>query len=269
MSIKLVAIDIDGTLVNSKRKITPEVYQAIQEAKAAGVKIVITTGRPIAGVQELLNELNLNEPDNYVITFNGALVQETATGQEVIKDALSYEDYLDIEYLATRLGIHSHAITKDGIYTSNRNIGNYTVHEATLVSMPIFYRTPEENRDKEFVKTMYIDEPEILDQAIAKIPQEFYDRFTIVKSRPFYLEVLNKTSNKGTAVLHLAEKLGISVEETMAIGDEENDRAMLEVVGHPIVMENGNPELKKIAQHITKSNDESGVAYAIRKWVLD
>ncbi|WP_138995368.1 HAD-IIB family hydrolase, partial [Larkinella sp. C7] len=131
-------------------------------------------------------------------------------------------------------------ITKDGIYTSNRNIGHYTVHEATLVSMPIFYRTPEENRDREFVKTMYIDEPEILDAAIAKIPQEFYGRFTIVKSRPFYLELTNKTSSKGTAVLHLAEKLGIAVEETMAIGDEENDRTMLEVVGHPIVMENGN-----------------------------
>ncbi|WP_032801854.1 HAD-IIB family hydrolase, partial [Streptococcus sobrinus] len=63
MSIKLVAIDIDGTLVNSDRQITPEVYQAIQEAKAVGVKIVITTGRPIAGVQALLEELGLNEPD--------------------------------------------------------------------------------------------------------------------------------------------------------------------------------------------------------------
>ena len=67
----------------------------------------------------------------------------------------------------------------------------------------------------------------------------------------------------------VAEKLGLSKEETMAIGDEENDRAMLEVVGSPVVMENGNPEMKKIAKHITKSNDESGVAYAIRKWVLE
>ena len=104
---------------------------------------------------------------------------------------------------------------------------------------------------------------------IAKLVQEFYDRFTIVKSTPFYLEILKKTANKGIAVTHLAEKLGLSKEETMAIGDEENDRAMLEVVGSPVVMENGNPELKKIAKHITKSNDESGVAYAIRKWVLE
>ena len=70
--------------------------------------------------------------------------------------------------MANKLGVHSHAITKDGIYTSNRNIGRYTVHESTLVHMPIYYRTPEEVADKEFVKAMYIDEPDILDAAIAK-----------------------------------------------------------------------------------------------------
>ena len=215
MSIKLIAVDIDGTLLNSQRQVTPEVFQAIQDAKAAGVKVVIATGRPIPGVQE------------------------TSTGNELIRETLSYEDYLDIEVLANKLGVHSHAITKDGIYTSNRNIGRYTVHESTLVHMPIYYRTPEEVADKEFVKAMYIDEPEILDAAIAKLPQEFYDRFTIVKSTPFYLEILKKTANKGIAVTHLAEKLSLTKEETMAIGDEENDRAMLEV------------------------------AYAIRKWVLD
>ena len=253
MSIKLIAVDIDGTLLNSQRQVTPEVFQAIQDAKAAGVKVVIATGRPIPGVLPLLEELNLNQDGDYVITFNGGLVQETSTGNELIRETLSYEDYLDIEVLANKLGVHSHAITKDGIYTSNRNIGRYTVHEVA---------------DKEFVKAMYIDEPEILDAAIAKLPQEFYDRFTIVKSTPFYLEILKKTANKGIAVMHLAEKLGLSKEETMAIGDEENDSAMLEVVGSPVVMENGNPEMKKIAKHITKSNDESGVAYAIRKWVL-
>lgn len=268
MSIKLVAVDIDGTLITKERQITPDVFDAIQEAKASGVKIVIATGRPIAGVKELLTQLKLDEPNNYVITFNGGLVQETATGKELVMETLSYNDYLDIEYLARKLGVHSHAITKDGIYTSNRDIGKYTIHEATLVGMPVFYRTPEEVAQQTFVKAMYIDEPDLLDAAIAKIPADFYERFTIVKSTPFYLEILKKTANKGTAVLHLAEQLGLSKEETMAIGDEENDRAMLEVVGTPVVMANGNPELKKIAKYITTSNEESGVAHAIRTWVL-
>ena len=67
MSIKLVAVDIDGTLLNNQKEITPEVFSAVQDAKAAGVKIVIATGRPIAGVQKLLEELELNQPDNYVV----------------------------------------------------------------------------------------------------------------------------------------------------------------------------------------------------------
>lgn len=269
MSIKLVAVDIDGTLLNNQHQITPEVFTAIQEAKQAGVKVVIATGRPIAGVKSILSELKLDEPDNYVVTFNGGLVQDTATGLEIIKETLTYENYLEIEYMSRVLGLHMHAITKDGIYTANRNIGKYTIHESKLVNMDVFYRTPEEMADKEIVKCMYIDEPEILDAAIAQLPEYFYDRYTIVKSTPFYLEIVKKSVNKGAALLHLAKKLGLTPEQTMAIGDEENDRAMLEVVGNPVVMENGNPQVKKIAKYITKSNEESGVAYALRKWVLN
>lgn len=268
MSIKLVAVDIDGTLITKDRKITPEVYDAIQEAKKQGVKVIIATGRPIAGVQDLLEELNLKDHGDYVITFNGGLVQDTATGEDIVKETMKYDDYLDIEFLSRKLGVHMHAITKEGIYTANRNIGKYTVHESTLVNMPIFYRTPEEMAGKEIVKMMMIDEPEVLDAAIAKIPQEFYDKYNIVKSRPFYLEFMNKEASKGNAIIHLAAKMGLDMSQTMAIGDEENDRAMLEVVGNPVVMENGIPELKKIAKYITKSNEESGVAHAIREWVL-
>ena len=134
MSIKLIAVDIDGTLVNSKKEITPEVFAAIQDAKKAGVKVMIATGRPIAGVAKLLDDLKLRDEGDYVVTFNGALVQETATGHEIISESLTYEDYLDMEFLSRKLGVHMHAITKDGIYTANRNIGKYTVHESTLVS---------------------------------------------------------------------------------------------------------------------------------------
>ncbi|MCS4487837.1 sugar-phosphatase [Streptococcus sciuri] len=268
MSIKLVAVDIDGTLLNNKKEITPEVFAAVQKAKKQGVKVVIATGRPIAGVENLLKELNLKEHGDYVITFNGGLVQDTVNGNTIVSETLSYDDYLDLEFLSRKLGVHMHAITKKGIYTANRNIGKYTVHESNLVHMPIFYRTPEEMIDKSIIKMMFIDEPDVLDAAIAKIPEQYYDRFNIVKSTPFYLELLPKTVSKGNALLHLAKKMNLEKAQTMAIGDEENDRAMLEVVGNPVVMENGNSELKKIAKYITKSNEESGVAYALRKWVL-
>ena len=115
---------------------------------------------------------------------------------------------------------------------------------------------------------MYIDEPDILDAAIAKSLKNFRTA-SPWSNQPLLFRNSRKTTNKGSVQFsHLAERLGIQQEETMAIGDEENDRSMLEVVEHAVVMENGNPALKKIATTITKSNDESGVAYAIRKWVL-
>lgn len=268
MSIKLVAIDIDGTLLNSQHKITPQVAQAIFDAKQAGVKIVIATGRPISGVKAILEELHLTEEGDYVITFNGGLVQDASTGEDIVKTALSYEDYLDIECVARRLNLPSHASTKEGMYTTNRNIGKYTVYESMLVSSPIFYRTTEEMVDKEIIKMMMVDEAEILDAAIPLLPTSLTNRFHVAKSAPFYLELTPKTVNKGQAIIQLAKKLGLSMEQTMAIGDQENDRPMLEVVGNPVVMENGNSEVKKIAKYITKSNDEDGVAYALRKWVL-
>ncbi|HEX0128500.1 TPA: sugar-phosphatase [Streptococcus pyogenes] len=269
MSIKLVAVDIDGTLLTDDRRITDDVFQAVQEAKAQGVHMVIATGRPIAGVISLLEQLELNHKGNHVITFNGGLVQDAETGEEIVKELMTYDDYLETEFLSRKLGVHMHAITKEGIYTANRNIGKYTVHESTLVNMPIFYRTPEEMTNKEIIKMMMIDEPDLLDAAIKQIPQHFFDKYTIVKSTPFYLEFMPKTVSKGNAIKHLAKKFGLDMSQTMAIGDAENDRAMLEVVANPVVMENGVPELKKIAKYITKSNNDSGVAHAIRKWVLN
>lgn len=268
MSIKLVAIDIDGTLVNNNREITPEVFEAIQKAKAAGVKIVIATGRPLLGVKNILESLNLLDAGDYVITYNGALVQATATGEAFIDEPLTYDDYVDIEMESRRLKTPLHSITMSTIYTHNRNISKYSINEAYITGLPLKYRTAEEMAKHEIIKMMYIDEPEKLDETITKLPQRFKERYTIVKSTPFYLEILNKNASKGLAVQHLAEKLGFSHEETMAIGDEENDRSMLEAVGNPVVMANGNPELKKIAKYITKSNEASGVAHAINEWVL-
>ena len=268
MSIKLVAIDIDGTLVNNNREITPEVFEAIQKAKAAGVKIVIATGRPLLGVKNILESLNLLDAGDYVITYNGALVQATATGEAFIDEPLTYDDYVDIEMESRRLKTPLHSITMSTIYTHNRNISKYSINEAYITGLPLKYRTAEEMANHEIIKMMYIDEPEKLDETITKLPQRFKERYTIVKSTPFYLEILNKNASKGLAVQHLAEKLGISHEETIAIGDEENDRSMLEAVGNPVVMANGNPELKKIAKYITKSNEASGVAHAINEWVL-
>ncbi len=267
LMIKLVAIDLDGTLLDPNRQITAEVKTAVKKAKAAGVKIVITTGRPLPGVVDILKALELTDQSDYVITYNGVLVQR-ATGEEFIKETLSSEDWLDLDAAARKIGLPIHAITREGIYTPNHDVGRYTVQEAQMVKMPLYIRQPEDIAALEIAKVMLVDEPAALDDGIAYLPFEFFERYNVVKSTPFYLEFMNKKASKGSAVQHLAEKLSFDLDEVMAIGDEENDRSMLEVAGCPVVMENGKSELKKIAKYVTKSNAKSGVAYAINEWVL-
>ncbi|GAM80625.1 predicted hydrolases of the HAD superfamily [Lactococcus lactis subsp. lactis] len=267
LMIKLVAIDLDGTLLDPNRQITAEVKTAVKKAKAAGVKIVITTGRPLPGVVDILKALELTDQSDYVITYNGGLVQR-ATGEEFIKETLSSEDWLDLDAAARKIGLPIHAITREGIYTPNHDVGRYTVQEAQMVKMPLYIRQPEDIAALEIAKVMMVDEPAALDDGIAYLPFEFFERYNVVKSTPFYLEFMNKKASKGSAVQHLAEKLSFDLDEVMAIGDEENDRSMLEVAGCPVVMENGKSELKKIAKYVTKSNAKSGVAYAINEWVL-
>lgn len=269
MSIKLVAIDIDGTLLNEKREITNEVKKTISAAISKGIVIVLCTGRPLPGVQDQLNELDLFQDNDHVITYNGALVQQTKSGKIISHHGLSHEDFLEIEVMARRIGSHLHSIDDKAIYTSNRDISVYTIQEASLVKMPLKYRTPEEMTPEiNLVKMMMIDEPEILDAAIARLPKSFREKYTTVKSAPYYFEVLNKNASKGAAVAKLSQYLGIKQEEIMAIGDNENDLSMIEYAGLGVAMGNAIPLVKKTAHVVTTTNDEHGVAEAIKKYVM-
>lgn len=269
MPIKLVAIDMDGTLLNEHSRINPKVCETIKQAKAKGVKIVLCTGRPLPGVSEHLATLGLTDSEDYVVTYNGGLVLNTHTQEVIACHTLSHDDYLQIDTLARQLKVHLHTTTEDTIYTSNRDISPYTVHEAYLVNMPIKYRTPEEiTEELKIIKMMMIDEPEILSRAIKQIPSAFHENYTMVQSAPYFYEFLNKQTNKGEALKELAEYLGIKQAEVMAIGDAENDLAMIRYAGLGIAMGNGTPDVKTAADQIVATNQEDGVSEAIEKFVF-
>ncbi|RRK10376.1 sugar-phosphatase [Lactiplantibacillus garii] len=268
MSVKLIAIDMDGTLLNEHSELNPATIEAVHAAKAQGIKVVICTGRPLSGVTPFLKQLDLSGDDNYVITFNGSMAQ-TVTGKIITSLTLSHEDYIDIEALSRKLNIHCHVESEDHIYTANRDISPYTVGESSLVNMQIRYRTPDEMRpDLPIVKAMLIDHPDLLEAASQKIPTSFHDRFHIVRSAPYFLEILNNQASKGRTLKALAEYLHFNAAEVMAIGDQGNDLSMLEYATNSVAMGNGIPEAKQIAKYETKTNVEDGVAYAIRQWAL-
>lgn len=232
--------------------------------------MVLTTGRPYAGVHSYLKELHMEQPGDYCITYNGALVQKAGDGSTVAQTALSYDDYRYLEKLSREVGSHFHALDRNTLYTANRDISYYTVHESYVATIPLVFCEAEKmDPNTQLLKVMMIDEPAVLDRAIARIPAEVKEKYTVLKSAPYFLEILDKRVNKGTGVKSLAEALGIKPEEVMAIGDQENDIAMIEYAGMGVAMDNAIPSVKEVANFVTKSNLEDGVAWAIEKFVLN
>ncbi|KTR50120.1 sugar phosphatase [Pantoea ananatis] len=269
MAIKLIAIDMDGTLLNPQHEITPAVKTALNRAREKGVSIVLATGRPFVGIERYLQELDLQADGQYCISNNGALVHQAKDGEVVADVTLGFDDYLYVEKLARELGVHFQAFDKSHLYTPNKDISEFTIHEASLTGIPVRYRAVEEmDPATRFPKLMMIDKPALLDAAIAKLPEQAHQTYTILKSAPYYLEILDRRVNKGYGVKMLAEKLGLKAEDVMAIGDQENDLAMIDYAGTGVAMGNAIESVKNIAQFITKTNREDGVAHAIEKWVL-
>lgn len=264
---KLIALDMDGTLLNEKKVISKENVKAIQKAVAKGVKVVLATGRPTKGIQSYLKELNLISEDDYAIAYNGAIVQNTKSGDIIFKALMSMDDLHFLYSLSKELNVNIHALTPDSCITTRVN--KYSQLEASVNGIPleiVDFDTIENNTA--IVKTMFVDEPEILQAAVDKLPKEIYDKYTVLRSEPYFLEFLNKKVNKGTGVEILAKKLGIKKEEIICIGDAGNDIHMIKYAGLGVAMGNAFPEVKKIADYITKTNEEHGVAHVINKFVL-
>lgn len=268
MGIKLVAIDLDGTLLNKDKIILERTKKALIEASKRGVYVVLASGRPIKGMLRLIKELELDKNTNYVINFNGAAVNNTVNLDSIFNCNLTIDEMLEIEAFAKEHNIHSHAFVNGDCYIEED--GEYSDVEANINHIPLFL-TKYEDFDKNCYvnKYMFADDPNKLKEIYPLIPKEFFEKYTVVFSAPFFLEFLNKETNKGKAIAYLCKYLNIDASEVMAIGDEENDYSMLEFAGYKVAMENANPKLKAIATHITSSNNDDGVGKIVEKLILN
>nr|KAJ9631412.1 hypothetical protein H2204_008139 [Knufia peltigerae] len=268
-TIELVAIDMDGTLLDPAHKLTARVKQAIAEARALGVHIVLTSGRPVPGLAPFLQELGIEGDDDYCIACNGGLVQRIGPRETVVEYPLSFDDFVYCEQVAREIGVHFQALDAQRMYTPNQDISIYTVADSHLSRMPLSYRrVADMDPSMSFIKLMMIDEPDVLDAAIARLPAALTERFAVLKSAPFFLEVFDHRAGKGPSLQKLAEHLGIDRANVMAIGDQENDLTMLQYAGTSVAMGNAIDAVKAVARFETATNSEDGVARAIERFVL-
>lgn len=266
--IKLCTIDLDGTLFDKNKVISEENKIAIQKAIEKGCKIVIASGRPINGIVQVLSDLNLFRKDDYVICYNGAKVFSTLDAEIIYTSTISGKTVKELYAESKKLNVFFHAFRKnEALITDQHNPYTEIEMKINLIEDQIVNFDSIKD-DDEFLKCMMVCDEVSIDKAIAELNPKYYEEYSVVRSSKVFLEFLNKTTNKGTALLALSKHLGFDIQDTMAIGDAGNDLEMIKIAGIGVAMDNAFEEVKKAADFVTASNEESGVAYAIEKFIL-
>ena len=266
---KLIAIDMDGTLLNKEGKVSEKNRQAIKKATENGVKVVITTGRGFSGIERFLDELGLNKQGEYALVCNGGAAYNCHTKKPISTLGIKGKDLHIINEINKELNLTLQAYTLDMCFASEEN--EYTKfereHIGTKIEIIDFCKDIKE--DDDLMKVLLLEKPEVLDEKIKMIPKEIKEKYTLVKSLPVTLEIMNKECHKGFGLEKLIKELGIKREEVISIGDEQNDFEMIEFAGLGVAMGNASEKIKEIADYITKTNEEDGVAHVIEKFVLN
>ena len=271
--IKLIAIDMDGTLLNEKKHIDKAQKEAIHEAVEAGIKIVLCTGRPLYGILPFYEELGLSELDSegYVILNNGCSIHKTKDWKLI--DQVNFTSD-DIDYLykfSEGYDINFTLVNDYYYFNIDRKPTDELITDAGFVFSDITNISLKEakNGKHKIIKIMFLGNPNIMADFQKENENILKNKYSGVLSQPYVYEILPKGNNKGTGLKKLAKKLGIKQEEIMAIGDGNNDIEMFEYANYSVAMENGTELAKKAAKYETDSNENDGVAKAIRKYALN
>ena len=264
--IKLAAIDIDGTLVDDNLEITSLNKKAVKLAIDKGVKIVFCSGRAVSSLLNLISKFDLKEEDEYVVGYNGAIGTNIISKEIVFEDSLRGKQVKEIAKVAEKLDIDYSVHFYNEIIT--RKMNHFSSYEAEINGIPLKIKSLNEiDDDRSIPKIIILGEKNKLDDAIKKMPEFIFNDFNAIKSTANFLEIVKKNINKYTGTMQIAKILGIKSEEILGIGDELNDLELIKNVGIGVAMGNANPILIKEADFKTKTNNESGVAYALNKYL--
>lgn len=270
---RLVAIDLDGTLLDMNKKISNRNKRAIALAKEKGVKIVICSGRVFTGARLYAKQVDSRDP---VIACNGAIICENIDGEVIYSDNLDTEAGLKIVDICHKHQVYYHVYSGNTMLTEKLGFTSLKYFENNRL-LPLEDRVDIEvvQNMAEKIKSMQgqvlkfvvvTDDTELLRRVRNEIEQIY--GVAVMSSNYDNFEVMNKGVSKGAALKRLSELLSIPAGEMMAIGDNENDISMLEYAGLGVAMDNGEDCAKEAAQYVTASNSQDGVAEAIEKFIL-
>ena len=269
--IKLIAVDMDGTLLNNEKHIAEAQREALKKAASAGIKVVLCTGRPLFGVLPLYKELDLSSNEGYAILNNGCEIRKTENWTLVRSFELTGKEIFYLHSLVKDYDIDFTLSDDKHYFCVGKKPNKYTVRDGELVYVPITEITLEEAMSGKYrmFKAMYVGDMDELTKFQENLPADINKFYSICRSQKIILEVMPVGADKGQTLKFLVEQLGIERSEVMAIGDGNNDVEMLEYAGIGVAMANGTEAAKNSAKYITDTNENDGVAKVIYKYVFE
>ena len=265
---EIIVLDLDGTLTNRDKVITPKTKKALMEIQERGKKIVLASGRPTDGVMPLARELKLEKYGSYILSFNGGMITNCRTGEAVFSRLLPVEANAKIiglseEERVTILTYDGHTlITNDAEspYSKLENkINSMEVRQIDDLKSYVTYPVP---------KFLMMDDGDYLAMVEPRVKAAMGKNFSIYRSEPFFLEILPRGIDKAQSLARLLEILGLDKERMIACGDGYNDLTMIKFAGLGVAMENAVLPVRKAADYITMSNNDDGIAHVVEKFML-
>lgn len=271
MAIKMIGVDLDGTLLTSGNYISAETRKVLQEVSNQGIKVVLASGRPLSGVKEFADDLGLKGPDQYAVVFNGAVVQ-ALDGKVLMSQEMDYQDFTTMLRMQRLSHANLHFETTECFWTLDRNLCVQMQINAAFTNNELRVRDKKEiPQDFTFNKVGFTcdrasDEVEKLWQAL---PDWAFQSYDIVRSLDNCIEINAIGASKGNGLMNLAERLKIRPKEVMIFGDQGNDMSMFNNPDfYKVAMGNAIEDIKARADYVTDDNDHNGVAKALKKLVL-
>ena len=264
MAIKLIAIDLDDTLLNNQQQLSLRTCEVLGKVMKSGVAVTIATGRMFQSALPFARQLKLELP---MITYNGALIRQPQTGETVFHRPIEVDFAQKLADLFSERNWYLQKYVDDRLYVAelDENARFYADY-AKVEAIPLgaeFYCMKEAP-----TKMLSMGEPDELARISAELTARFNGRLYLASSKKRYLEMVDARVNKGQALAFLAGMLGINQQEVMAIGDSMNDLDMIEYAGVGVAMGNANVKVQAAADFVTLGNAEDGVAAAVEKYVL-
>ena len=268
MDYKLIVLDIDGTLTNSKKEITPRTKEALIKIQERGVYVAIASGRPTPGTKKVAQELELSRFGNYVLSFNGGRVINCNTGEVLEKNIPAKMAGVLCEE-ARQHGVGIMTYDSECALAGTDVIDEYMELEARINSIEL----KPVGHFKDYVdfpvnKCLMTGEPERMAELEKELKEKYAGSLNIFRSEPFFLELMPKGIDKAAVLKNFLPFLGITRDEVICCGDGYNDKTMIEFAGLGVAMANARDEVKEVADYITSSNDEDGVAEVVEKYIL-